>query len=324
MTRHAIWLAAATTILLGPLPGQAQQQQQTLAVFTKSLGNPVAKGTRSGVDNVAKANNLKVFHYIPTSPDNAAQQTGLVDEALKQKPDAVLFTPVDIKAMVPAAAKITAASIPLIGVGDRLAGAPVTAFVGTDDQGIALATAQKLFQAMGGKGNVVVLEGPPNIPTAPARLEGFKTALKEFPDIKVILSKNANYARPSASDLIKSMLRLNPPPQIDGVLAANDAMAFGALEALKAANKKALIVGINGSKEAVDFIKSGDMLASGDYSGQPEGCVAAEIALRILRKEEAPKEIIVKSVVVDKSNYQDFETPIDRRPCPTIESVAGK
>ena len=44
----------------------------------------------------------------------------------------------------------------------------------------------------------------------------------------------------------------------------------------------------------------------------------------LLRKEEAPKEIIVKSVVVDKSNYQDFETPIDRRPCPTIESVAGK
>jgi len=321
MTRHASWLAAATTILmLGPSPGNAQQQ--TLAVFTKSLGNPVAKGTRSGVDNVAKANNIKVFHYIPTSADNAPQQTGLVEEALKQKPDAVLFTPVDVKALVPAATKITAAGIPLINVGDRLAGGTATAFVGTDDQGVALATARTLFQAMGGKGNLVILEGPPNIPTAPARLEGFKAALKEFPDIKVILSKNANYARPSASDLMKATLRSTP--QIDGILAANDAMAFGAVEALKAANKKALVVGINGSKEAVDYIKSGDMLASGDYSGQPEGCVAAEVALRVLRKEEAPKEIVVKSVVVDKSNYQNFETSVDRRPCPTIESVAGK
>jgi ribose transport system substrate-binding protein len=321
MTRHASWLAAATTILmLGPSPGNTQQQ--TLAVFTKSLGNPVAKGTRSGVDNVAKANNIKVFHYIPTSADNAPQQTGLVEEALKQKPDAVLFTPVDVKALVPAAAKVTAAGIPLINVGDRLAGGTATAFVGTDDQGVALATARTLFQAMGGKGNLVILEGPPNIPTAPARLEGFKAALKEFPDIKVVLSKNANYARPSASDLMKATLRSTP--QIDGVLAANDAMAFGAVEALKATNKKALVVGINGSKEAVDYIKSGDMLASGDYSGQPEGCVAAEVALRVLRKEEAPKEIIVKSVVVDKSNYQNFETAVDRRPCPTIESVAGK
>jgi ribose transport system substrate-binding protein len=321
MTRHASWLAAATAILmLGPSPGDAQQQ--TLAVFTKSLGNPVAKGTRSGVDNVAKANNIKVFHYIPTSADNAPQQTGLVDEALKQKPDAVLFTPVDVKAMVPAAAKITAAGIPLINVGDRLAGGTVSAFVGTDDQGIAYATAKTLFQAMGGKGNLVILEGPPNIPTAPARLEGFKAALKEFPDIKVILSKNANYARPSASDLMKATLRSTS--QIDGVLAANDAMAFGAVEAFKAANKKTLIVGINGSKEAVDFIKSGDMLASGDYSGQHEGCLAAEVALRLLHKEEVPKELIAKTVVVDKSNYQDFETSVDRRPCPTIASVVGK
>ena len=322
MKRRDICFAAAATILtLGPSPVQAQQ---TLAVFTKSLGNPVAKGMRAGVDNVAKANSLKVFHYIPTSPDNVPQQTGLVDEALKLKPDAVLFTPVEPKAMVAAVAKINAAGIPVIDVGDRLAGGTITAFVGSDDQAIALATARALFTAMGGKGNIVILEGPPNVPTAPARLEGFKAALKEFPDVKVILSKNANYARPSAADLVKSMLRLSPPPQIDGVLAANDAMAFGALEALKAANKKALIVGINGSKEAVDLIKAGEMLASGDYNGHNEGCVATEIALRTIRKEETPKEVIVRSVVVDKANYQNFETPIDRRPCPTLESVTGK
>ena len=117
-------------------------------------------------------------------------------------------------ALVPAAAKITAAGIPLIGVGDRLVGGTVSAFVSTDDQGIALATARNLFQAMGGKGNVVILEGPPNIPTAPLRLEGFKAALKEFPDIKVVVSMNANYARPSASDFVKATLRQNQ--QIDG------------------------------------------------------------------------------------------------------------
>ena len=120
------------------------------------------------------------------------------------------------------------------------------------------------------------------------------------------------------------MLRLNPPPQVDGVLAANDAMAFGAIEALKAANKKALVVGINGSKEAVDLIKAGEMLASGDYNGHSEGCIAAEIALRTLRHEPSPTEVIIKSVVVDKSNYQNFETTFERRPCPTLESIAAK
>ena len=72
------------------------------------------------------------------------------------------------------------------------------------------------------------------------------------------------------------------------------------------------------------MIKAGEMLASGDYNGHNEGCVATEIALRTIRKEETPKEVIVRSVVVDKANYQNFETPIDRRPCPTLESVTGK
>ena len=145
-------------------------------------------------------------------------------------------------------------------------------FIGTDDYAIAAETARTLFKAMGGKGNLVVLEGPDNVPTAVARLRGFKDALKDFPNIKVTLSKNGMYARPPVLDLFNSMLKLNPPPQVDGVLAANDAMAFGAIEAFKAANKPLPpIVGINASKEAVDFIKAGDMLASGDYNGLDRG-----------------------------------------------------
>ena len=93
----------------------------------------------------------------------------------------------------------TRPNIPLVNVGDRLAGGSAVAFVGTDDYGIALDTARTLLKAMGGKGNVMVLEGPDTIPTAAGRLRGFKDALKEFPDVKVVLSKNAMYARPAAA-----------------------------------------------------------------------------------------------------------------------------
>ena len=262
---------------------------------------------RAGAEQVAKANGFTVFHYIPTSADNPRQQTALVDEALSAKRDAIVFTPVDVKAMVPAVQKINAANVPLVNVSDRLTGGNAVPFIGTDDYGIAIETARTLLKAMGGKGNLVVLEGPDTIPTAVARLRGFKDALKEFPNVKVTLSKNAMYARPPAADLFKAMLKLNPPPQVDGVLAANDAMAFGALEAFKAANKPIPpIVGINASKEAVDFIKAGDMLASGDYNGLIEGCLGAEIAIRTLHKQPVPKEILAKTSVVDKSNVRSL------------------
>src|SRR5262249_57458997 len=104
---------------------------------------------------------------------------------------------------------------------------------------------------MAKKGKVVILEGPDNLPTSIARVKAYKDALKEFPDVKLLASKSANYARAPAIEVMKSFLRLYP--QIDGVLAANDPMAIGAVEALKAANRKAPVVGINPTKMAIDF-----------------------------------------------------------------------
>jgi ribose transport system substrate-binding protein len=121
--------------------------------------------------------------------------------------------------------------------------------------------------------------------------------------------------------VMKSFLRIYP--QIDGVLAANDPMAIGAIESLKAANKKALVVGINASREVIELVKSGDLLGSGDYNGFIQGCLAAQIAVRNLRKQATPKEISLKAIVMDKTNYQDYETPMERLTCPTLDSVAA-
>jgi ribose transport system substrate-binding protein len=75
---------------------------------------------------------------------------------------------------------------------------------------------------------------------------------------------------------------------------------------------------------AVDLIKAGDMLASGDYNGLVEGCIGTEIAIRTLRKEAVPKEVMAKTEVVDKSNLTAYETPAERRPCPTLASMGAK
>src|SRR5215813_4506243 len=322
MNRQRLCIAAITVLM--PF-GAISAAAETLAVFTKSAGNPIARATRAGADQVAKASGFTVFHYIPTSADNPRQQSALVDEALAAKRDAFVFTPVDVKAMAPAVQKVNAAGIPLVNVADRLTGGESVAFVGTDDYAIALETARTLLKAMDGKGNLIVLEGPDTIPTAIGRLRGFKDALKDFPNVKVVLSKNALYARPAAAELIKALLKANPNQQIDGILAANDAMALGVLEAYKEAKKKPpLIVGINASKEVVDLIKSGEILASGDYNGLVEGCLGTEIAIRTLRKQPVPKEVMAKTSVVDRNNYQAYEIPAERRPCPTLESMAAK
>ena len=73
------------------------------------------------------------------------------------------------------------------------------------------------------------------------------------------------------------------------------------------------MVGINASREVIDFIKSDDVLGSGDYNGFDQGCLATEIAIRNLRKQPIPNEIILKLIVMDITNYQDYETPMEQR-----------
>jgi ribose transport system substrate-binding protein len=169
---------------------------------------------------------------------------------------------------------------------------------------------------------VVILEGVKGSLTNSDRVRGFNDALKEFPNVKLLASQPGNYQRLQALQVMENLIQSFP--QIDGVLAANDAMAIGALEALDGANRKAAMVGINGSREAIELIKSGRLLASGDFNGFIQGCYGVEIAVRNLRKEGTPKEIILKPKVIDKTNYQPYETPVEQRQCPKLSDAATK
>ncbi len=134
---------------------------------------------------------------------------------------------------------------------------------------------------MGGKGTVVALEGVKGSMTNTDRMSGFNDALKQFPDIKLLTTQPANYQRLQALQVMENIMQTYP--QIDGVYPANDAMATGAVEALAAANRKALVVGINGSQEAIDLIKAGKMHATGSSDPFMQGCLGMLTTVRALR-----------------------------------------
>jgi ribose transport system substrate-binding protein len=238
-----------------------------------------------------------------------------------KKPDAIVFIPVDYKALVPAVEKINAAKIPVTNITDRSASGDFVAFVGADDYSIGLSIGRRLLTAIDGKGNVIILEGVKGSLTSNNRVRGFNDALKEFSNVKLLASQPGNFQRLNALQVMENLMQSFP--QIDGVLAANDPMAVGAIEALEGANRKALVIGINGSKEAVELIKTGKLLASGDFNGFIQGCIGVEIAVRNLRKQPTPKEVILKPIVVDKTNFAPYETPVEQRTCPTLEQIVS-
>ncbi len=310
-----------TAALATLISGAASAGDETIAVFTKNQTNPYFQAVRVGTETAAKTLGVKVIQYVPTKPDSIPEQLSQVEDVIVKKPSAIIFIPVDYKAMVPAVEKINAAGIPVTNITDRAAGGKFVAYVGANDYSIGLETARALMKAIGGKGNVLILEGVKGSLTNTDRVRGFNDAIKENPNVKLLASQPANYQRLNALQVMENLMQSFP--QIDGVLAANDPMAVGAIEALEGANRKALVIGINGSKEAVELIKSGKLLASGDFNGFIQGCIGTEIAVRNLRKEQTPQEVILKPVVIDKTNFGPYQTPVEQRTCPTLQSLAA-
>jgi ribose transport system substrate-binding protein len=293
--------------------------QKTIAVFTKNSTNPAYEAFRTAADQIARSVGARTIHFVPKKPDNVDEQKAFVDQALKDKPDVIIFIPVDDAAMIDSVKKLNDANIPIVLASNPLPGRFVT-YVGADDYEIGYREAKYLFGKMGGKGKIVVIEGTPAAPTNRERLRGYQRAFAETPGIQMLASGVGNYQQPDAKRVMAKFLTEHP--QIDAVLSANDGMALGALEALKDANRSTIVIGINGILPAVKQIETGGMLASVDFNMFKIGCVATRAAVRQLKAEPLPEKIILPAEVIDKTNYKAWLTPVEQRTCPEWAEVA--
>ena len=288
-------------------------------MFTKNQTNPFFQAVRLGADSAAKQMHATVVHYVPTQPDSIPEQMSQIEDAITKRPSAVVFVPVDSKAMVPGVQKMNAAGIPVVNIVDHSLGGEILSWIGADEHIMALSTGRYLLEKLGGKGNVIIIEGVGGSLGSAERVRGFKQALDEFPNVKLLASQPGNFQRLQALQVTENLLQAHPT--IDGVMAANDAMALGAIEALDAANRKALVVGLNGTKEGIDAIKAGKLLASGDFNGYLQGCVGTMAAIRHVRNLPVPKELNFPPHVIDGTNYKELDVPESQRECPAWETV---
>jgi ribose transport system substrate-binding protein len=312
----ARWFAFA--LVVATTFASSAQAEQTIAVFTKNSTNPAYAAFRLAADQVARANGMKVIHFVPKKPDDVDEQKDFVEEVLQRRPDIVIFIPVDDIAMVDSVNKLNEAKIPVVLASNPLPGSFV-GYVGADDYEIGYRQAKYLFEAMGKKGKIVVIEGTPAAPTNRERLRGYRRALEDTPGIQVLASGAGNYQQVDAQRLMARFLAERS--EIDAVLFANDSMALGALQALDGVGRKAIVIGINGILPAIKQIKNGRMLASVDFDMFRIGCFATLAAVRHLSGDNVPEKVMLPADVIDRSNYKAWLTPVEQRSCPAWSEV---
>ena len=308
----ATTLIAASALLASP--AKAAESSITIAVFTKNTTNPAYAAFRLAADQIGQAAGAQIRHFVPKQqPDNVDEQKAMVEDVLKSRPDVVVFIPVDDVAMIESVKKLNEAQIPIVLASNPLPGRFVT-YVGAGDYDIGYREARYLFDKLGAKGRIVILEGTAGAPTNRERLRGYRQALSESSGIQVLASAPGNYQQTDAKRVMAGFLK--DFPEIDALLSANDSMALGALEALKEANRTTVVIGINGILPAVKQIEAGNIIASVDFNMFKIGCTATLAALRHLHHEPLPDKVMLPAEVIDKSNYKAWLVPVEQRSCP--------
>ena len=204
-----------------------------IAVFTKNRTNPAYEGARIGADRAATRLGAATSHYVPEQPDDVREQIALIERAIAERPDAVVFVPVHETAVNDAILGFDAARIPLFNFITRTTIGQRVCFVGSDDHALAKSIARHLFSKLSGRGEIVIVEGTPASATSRERLNGFQDALADHPDISVRLSLRGDYQRDVARAAFASAA--DKVQGIDAILCANDSMALGVLDVLGAA-----------------------------------------------------------------------------------------
>jgi ribose transport system substrate-binding protein len=283
----------------------------SLAVFTKNRSNPAYAAARLGAARTATRFGATTVDYVPEKTDDVEQQIALIDQAIAQRPDAVILVPVHPTKINAAIRRIVDAGIPLIGFLNAYTEPGPVTYVGADDFAIGVKIATYLYEHLGGRGDVLILEGAPHSVTSGARVRGFRDALEGFPGIRIVATVCGDYLREPAKRATADLL--NAGATFDAIVAANDEMALGALDVLDTAGRRCTVVGVNAIPDAIAAIREGRLLATADFNTLKIGAIAAEAAIRHLRGETLPREIILPVDIVDRANYAPWDKPFEQR-----------
>jgi ribose transport system substrate-binding protein len=212
---------------------------------------------------------------------NVDVQTQIADvrNFINQGVDAILINPNSPTAFNPVFAQAKKADI-LVVATDGEVSSKDAYYVGIDQKEWAKKSAKWLADALGGKGEIVTINGVAGHPANQARIAGYQEVFAQYPDIKILNEASGEWDQAISQQTLKVLLATYP--EIDGVW-VQDGMADGARRAINDAGRTNVLA--TGEIRA-SYLKSWkeDGWTSG-ASVNPPGCMASALNFAVLTLE---------------------------------------
>jgi len=235
------------------------------------------------------------------------RQVGAVETFITQQVDAIVVSPLDYNGLAPAVRNAQAAGIPFVALNSEVdASGPGFSYVGSLNYDAGAIQGDYFRDILPQDAKMVYLRGTEGMEHTIARRQGVQDKLlEERPDIQLLAEQTAEYDRTMGMSVMEDWIQAFP--EIDAVIAANDQMILGAIEALKGAERLdgVFTTGIDGTPGARQSIRAGELTMSVVQDAQGQAEKGLEIAIRMINGESVDERYIVPFFPIDAETVDD-------------------
>ncbi|WP_283196389.1 sugar ABC transporter substrate-binding protein [Rhizobium sp. AN80A] len=290
----------------------AAAHAETIGVAMSLFDDNWLTGLRHSMEDHAKG--LKdVTVNTEDGQGDIAKQQSQVDNFIAAGVDGIVIMLVDADSGAAISKRAAEAGIPIVFVNNAPSNVDSLpdkqAFVGSNEEQAGTLETQTVCKMLGGKGTAVIIQGQLGTTGQRGRTKATHDVLAspECKGIEVVEEQTANWMRTPALDLVTNWLSAGR--EFDAVIANNDEMALGAIQALKAAGKpmdKVVVGGVDATADALAAMQAGDLDVTVFQNAKGQGVGAIDTVLKLARGEKVEKKTYIPFELVTKDNLAQY------------------
>ncbi|WP_432443671.1 sugar ABC transporter substrate-binding protein [Rhizobium grahamii] len=285
---------------------------ETIGVAMSLFDDNWLTGLRHSMEDHAKG--LKdVTVNTEDGQGDIAKQQSQVDNFIAAGVDGIVIMLVDADAGAAISKRAAEAGIPLVFVNNAPSNVDSLpdkqAFVGSNEEQAGTLETETVCKMLGGKGKAVIIQGQLGTTGQRGRTKATHDVLATdaCKGIEVVDEQSANWMRTPSLDLVTNWLSAGR--DFDAVIANNDEMALGAIQALKASGKsmdKVVVGGVDATADALAAMQAGDLDVTVFQNAKGQGVGAIDTVLKLARGEKVEKKTYIPFELVTKDNLAQY------------------
>jgi ribose transport system substrate-binding protein len=276
-----------------------------IAVVLKTLSSTFWRTVEAGCDEAAAKYGVELIKLGPSTEDAVEQQINMVQDALAQGIDALVFAPSQPPAAAAVLQRAKTAGVPVILIDTPMPDifTDYVTFIGTENYTAGVQAAAEIMSQIPLGSKVVIIDGVPGNPTTSQRADGAEKAFRD--NRYTITSRQPGYSdRERAFTVMQNILQSTP--DVAAVFASNDEMAHGAYRAINQAGKRAVVVGVDGNQDAIESIIAGGLYGTLAQRTKYMGYLGVECAVKAIKGEAVEKYIDSGTDMITRINARRF------------------